>query len=86
MKGLNAADENQIKQKSDAEQLNTVQEESLECDLNDTEEQTAIDMLASNNSDEFSPELLAITKAQATADASEERVLQKVTVTTIYLY
>lgn len=85
MKGLNAADENQIKQKSDAEQLNTVQEESLECDLNDTEEQTAIDMLASNNSDEFSPELLAITKAQATADASEERVLQKVTVTTVYL-
>ena len=47
-------------------------------DGNDTEEQSAIDMLASANSDEFSPEMVAMSKAQAAADTMEEKVLQHV--------
>jgi len=47
-------------------------------DDEETEEQSALDMLASNNSEEFSPQMLAITKAQAVADGAEEEMLQHV--------
>ena len=61
VKGLNA---------DDGGKLNAVREESMTEE--ESEEQSAIDMLASNNSEEFSPEMVAITKAQVVVDNAEE--------------
>lgn len=56
--------------------LDSVMEESL--GEVESEEQSAIDMLASNNSEEFSPEMVAVTKAQQLADSAEDKMTEAV--------
>ena len=67
VKSLNAEDQSK---------LDSVMEESL--GEVESEEQSAIDMLASNNSEEFSPEMVAVTKAQQLADSAEDKMTEAV--------
>jgi len=58
--------------------MDDIMEESVEQDpsMEHSRDEIALDMLASANSDEFTPELVAISKAQAQVEQAEEKTLE----------
>ena len=60
--------------------MDDIMEESVEQDpsMEHSRDEIALDMLASANSDEFTPELVAISKAQAQVEQAEEKTLEYV--------